>query len=88
MGGPKQNSKRLPNLQFWPILHLKYPTHLSKDKDFVDFFEIMKFHYWLHMQYLFKRWPLFTPHYFTNSNDITIFCGFVIISEKIDPSYC
>ena len=24
-------SKKLPNLQFWPILHLKYPTHLSVD---------------------------------------------------------
>ena len=32
--------------------------------------------------------PLFTPHYFTNTNDITIFCGFGIISEKIDLSDC
>ena len=43
----------------------------------------MDFYYWFHMQYLFKRWP--TPHYFTNSNDIAIFCGFGIIAEKIDP---
>ena len=32
--------------------------------------------------------PLFTPQHFTNSNDITIFCGFGIISEIIDPSDC
>ena len=32
--------------------------------------------------------PLFTTQHFTNSNDITIFCGFGIISEIIDPSDC
>ena len=52
MGGPKQNSKRLQNLQFLPIHHLKYSTHLSARCAF-EALGIMtqKWHYAIYFSY-------------------------------------